>query len=219
MHQKRCWICGAGEFTGRLFSPKSGDLIVAADGGLVFLNQLSVVPDYIVGDFDSLGYRPQGNAVASYPSEKDDTDMLLAVKYGLEHGCKTFLIYGSLGGRLSHTMANLQVLYDLYVQGCHGILIDTNSIVTMIRNESLTFAQPCEGMISLFAQHGTAEGVTIKNLKYCIEDALLSPAYPIGVSNEFIGHTAEVSVKHGTLLAIWESQLSDFDLMQFEAMP
>ncbi len=218
MHQKRCWICGAGDFTERLFSPNPGDLVVAADGGLDYCKQRSIVPDYIVGDFDSLGYCPQGDAVASYPSEKDDTDMLLAVKYGLEHGCKTFILYGSLGGRLSHTMANLQVLYDLSRQGCHGVLIDENSIVTMVRNESLIFAQSCEGMLSLFAQNGAAEGVTIKGLKYCVEEAVIFPAYPIGVSNEFIGQTAEVSVRKGTLLAIWESSASNFDWMQFDAI-
>ena len=211
-----CWICGAGDFTARLFSPKSGDLIIAADGGLAYLKERTLKPDYIVGDFDSLGYEPEGDCVAAYPPEKDDTDMLLAVKYGLARGYRDFCIYGGLGGRLSHTMANLQVLNFLRNQGCHAILIDGGSIMTMIHNETLHFDADCKGILSVFAQNEDARGVTIENLKYCIENEELSAEYPLGVSNEFIGKAGRITVEDGTLLIIWESKKSDFNKWHFE---
>lgn len=215
MNRRRCWVCGAGDFTSRLLTPRRDDLVVAADGGLAHLKELRILPQYILGDFDSLGYQPEGENVASYPAEKDDTDMLLAAKYGLEHGYETFVFYGSLGGRLSHTIANLQLLRYLCNQGCHGFLVDGNSIVTMLRNERMTISASGAGMLSVFAQGGNAEGVTIRNLKYNVEDALLSPGYALGVSNEFVGEEAEIAVKDGALLVIWEDETSDFRKIHF----
>lgn len=218
MNRRKCWICGAGDFTSRLLAPRSGELVVAADGGLAHLKRLRILPQHILGDFDSLGYRPAGENVEGFPPEKDDTDMLMAVKYGLRQGCGTFLLYGGLGGRLSHTMANLQVLRFLCSQGCHGILVGEDSIITMIQNETVTFREPCRGMLSVFSQGGTAEGVTIQNLKYTVQDACLTPDYPLGVSNEFIGEEAEISVRHGTLLLVWEDAASDFAQMRFRPL-
>ena len=218
MDRRRCWVCGAGDFSSRLLVPQRDDLVVAADGGLAHLKQMHILPQHILGDFDSLGFQPEGRDVAAYPPEKDDTDMLLAVKYGLESGYDTFLLYGSLGGRLSHTVANLQVLRFLCEQGCHGFLVDGGSIVTMIRNESVAFSASCAGMLSVFAQGGAAEGVTIRNLKYNVEDARLTPDYALGVSNEFVGEEAEITVRDGALLLIWEDETSDFSKLHFHAL-
>ena len=192
---------------------------MAADGGLAYLEQLHVLPDYIVGDFDSLGYQPQGDCVAVYPVEKDDTDLLLAVKYGLRAGIQTFRIYGGLGGRVSHTMANIQVLQFLSSQGCHGVLVDGSSILTAIHQERLIVEDSARGMLSLFALGGAAAHVTIRNLKYCVEDVRLTPDYPLGVSNEFIGKEAEISVQDGTLLVVWEHEASDFEKLHFDKLP
>lgn len=215
MAHKRCWICGAGEFTSRLLLPGSEDLVVAADGGLEYLRKLKIKPHFCLGDFDSLGYRPEGENVAAYPPEKDDTDMLLAVKYGLARGCDLFYIYGGLGGRLSHTLANLQVLRYLCEQGCHGFLADEASIVTLVENGTVQFDASCAGMLSVFAFGGAARGVGIRGLKYTVEDVQLSPDYPLGVSNEFIGAAASVSVKAGALALVWEHEDADFEKITF----
>lgn len=215
MAHKRCWICGAGDFTSRLLLPAPDDLVVAADGGLAALMKLNIKPAFCLGDFDSLGYRPVGENVLAYPPEKDDTDMLLAVKYGLSHGCDLFYIYGGLGGRLSHTLANLQVLRYLCEKNCHGFLIDEASAVILAHNETVRFDASCAGMLSVFAFGGAAQGVTIENLKYTVEDARLSTDYPIGVSNEFIGAAASISVQNGTLALVWEHTKADFEKISF----
>lgn len=215
--QRKCWICGAGEFTARLFSPAQEDLVIAADGGLAYLKELQITPDFILGDFDSLGYQPVGDAVRSYPPEKDDTDMLLAVKYGLSQGCDTFYIYGGLGGRLSHTVANLQVLRFLCEQNCHGILVDEKTVLTVIDKESICFSAGAKGYLSVFSQGETASGVTIRHMKYNVENACLTGNYPLGTSNEFVGDTAEISVRDGVLLLVWEDEESDFRKISFQA--
>ena len=83
-------------------------LVIAADGGLRHLEAQGLTADLIVGDFDSLGRVPEGDNILRHPVEKDDTDMLLAVRTGLDRGYRVFVLYGGLGGRLDHTYANLQ---------------------------------------------------------------------------------------------------------------
>ena len=192
-------------------------LIACADGGLRHARALGLHPDFMISDCDSLP-EVEGTEIIRLKPEKDDTDMMLAVKYGLENGCGSFLIHGGLGGRLSHTMANLQVLRFLCQRGCRGLLIDGGSIVTMIQNERLCFAQTCEGMLSVFAQGGAALGVSIRGLKYPLEDGTLMPDYPLGTSNEFCGEDAQVEVRDGALLLVWESTQSDFSLMRWQTL-
>lgn len=104
---KTCHIFCAAEFEGLLERPAPGDWILAADGGLRHLQALALEPTGILGDFDSLGYTPQGPQVDRFPVEKDDTDSMLAVKAGLRAGFRRFLLYGALDGpRLDHTVAN-----------------------------------------------------------------------------------------------------------------
>ena len=217
-NRRNCWVCGAGDFTERLLTPQPGDLVVAADGGLTHLKKLHILPQHILGDFDSLGYAPEGENVALYPAEKDDTDMLLAVKYGLQNGYNNFLLYGGLGGRLSHSLANIQVLRYLCTQGCHGFLVDGSSVITVIENERVEISDAAQGILSVFALGGNAEGVTIRELRYTVENGRLTSDYPLGVSNEFTGNGAFIEAKNGVLLLVWEDGASDFRRIRFSPL-
>ena len=105
----KCIIFCAAEFHGLIAPLSSDDYIIAADGGLAHVENASITPNAILGDFDSLGYTPTGSTV--FPVEKDDTDAMLAVRKGLELGYQEFYLYGSLDGpRLDHTVANFQTL-------------------------------------------------------------------------------------------------------------
>ena len=105
--------CGPGEI---LVPDRERTLVIAADGGLRYLEEQAITPDLVVGDFDSLGRVPEGGNILRHPVEKDDTDTMLAVKLGLAQGCDTFLLYGCTGGRPDHTYANYQTLGYLYVE-------------------------------------------------------------------------------------------------------
>lgn len=179
-------------------------LVIAADRGLVHLEKRGVVPHLIVGDFDSLGRIPQGEHIIRHPVEKDDTDMMLAVKTGLEQGCRRFLLYGGLGGRLDHTYSNLQTLVYLARHGASGWLLGQGMAVTALRNGRLDFAPSRSGSLSVFCPDGEARGVTLTGLYYPLHDAVLTSAFPLGVSNQFTGQAASVSVEDGTLLLMWE---------------
>ena len=199
-----CYIFGALNTEIVDFNPQENDLIIAADGGYSTLKKLNIKPDLVVGDFDSLGEAPKDETVIKHPIKKDDTDTLLAVKIGLEKGYKTFVIYGAVGGRLDHTVATIQTATFVAENGGIAYIYDGNHTVTTIKNSSINFKANAKGYISIFALSGVAKGVTIKGLLYELNDAEITPSFPIGVSNEFISKESEISVKDGILTIIFE---------------
>ena len=200
---RECVIFCAAECDGlaRPIGPES--FVIAADGGLRHTEKLGIAPDAVLGDFDSLGFCPEGANV--FPVEKDDTDAMLAVRLGLERGCEEFLLYGSLDGpRLDHTVANFQTLQFLADHGAAGYLIGNTTMVTVVKNGKITFPAGLSGTISVFCMGPDAVGVTEKGLFYGLENGTLSSGFPLGVSNHFTGEAAEISVKNGSLLVLWE---------------
>ena len=198
-----CLIFCAGGFDGLIEPVQPGDYLLAADGGLRHLQALSLTPNGIIGDFDSLGYVPRQATV--FPVEKDDTDSMLAVRQGLQMGFDRFLLYGSLDGpRLDHTVANFQTLQFLADRDAEGWLIGNSYIATVVKNGSLLFDSNAEGIFSVFCLGADAQGVTIQGAKYTLEQGALSAGFPLGVSNHFIGEQAEISVEQGSLLVLYD---------------
>lgn len=201
---KICYIVGAGEIEGCTFEPDLDDFVIAADGGYLFLEQEGIAIDLIVGDFDSLGQVPVHDKVMEFPAEKDDTDMMIAIKEGITRGYEEFIIYGGLGGRLSHSLGNIQLLSYLSHQGMRGYLRNKNSQVTVITNGNLAIAKGKKGYLSIFALEGEAKGVTLKGLKYPLERYMLTSQVPLGISNEFMNQDAEIIVEDGSLCIVFE---------------
>ena len=204
MKKEICYIVGAGECSRLLLHPNENDMVIAVDGGYEYLKETRI--DLVVGDFDSLSYVPMHSKVMQLKPEKDDTDMLVAIKEGLKEGYQTFYIYGGTGGRISHTIANIQCLAYLAERGARGFLVDESEIVTLIQKESISFPASYKGYFSVFAYGEEAKGVTLEGLKYLLKDAVLTNRFPLGVSNEFIGQKAKVSVEEGALLIVYERQ-------------
>jgi thiamine pyrophosphokinase len=201
--EKRCVMFCAGGFDELLAPVEPDDYVIAADGGFLHTQRLGLTPQVILGDFDSLGYVPEG--AIRYPVEKDDTDAMLAIRLGLQAGCREFWLYGSLDGpRLDHTLANLQALAFLLDHNAVGYLIGCREIATAMGRETLSFPQKQEGLLSVFALGGAASGVSIQGLQYALADGALSPSFPLGVSNHFVGRPAHIRVTCGTLTLIWD---------------
>lgn len=200
-----CILVGAGDFDGLIAPLAPDDYVIAADGGLNHIKKLGITPNAVLGDFDSLGFVPEGAAV--FPVEKDDTDTMLAVKHGLEKGYRRFLIYGGMDGRrLDHTVANLQTLGYLASHDAYGFLVGRDYIACALKNAALTFPAETRGDFSCFCLGETVQGLTIENLYYQAEQISLQPDFPLGVSNHFIGKEARVAVQSGILLAMWQTQ-------------
>ena len=200
---KECVIFCSAECDGLARPIGPSAFVIAADGGLRHTERLGITPDAVLGDFDSLGYTPEGANV--FPVEKDDTDAMMAVRLGLRQGCAEFLLYGSLDGpRLDHTVANFQTLQFLADHGAAGYLIGNTTMATVVKNGKITFPAGLSGTISVFCMGADAGGVTETGLFYGLKDATLTSGFPLGVSNHFTGEDAEISVKNGSLLVLWE---------------
>lgn len=207
-----CIVISAGDFTLCEIVKKEEDICIAVDGGYLYCKMLGLEPDLVIGDMDSLEeetWKEVEELGARYPervivlpAEKNDTDTLAALRLGLEKGYREFHIYGAMGGRLEHTIANIQCLSFLKNQGARGYLMEADSMLTVIRDETVGFRPSMEGFLSLFALGERAEGITITGMKYLLDRAVLTNDFPIGISNEFIGQGAQVTVERGMLLVI-----------------
>ena len=203
MTMGKCIIFCAAGFDGLAQPIANDDFVIAADGGLVHTRQLGITPNEILGDFDSLGFTPEGANV--FPVEKDDTDAMLAVRRGLTLGYREFVLYGSLDGpRLDHTVANFQTLQFLADNHAAGYLVGSTYLVTVVKDGSLFFPAGMEGTVSVFCLGKDAEGVTLEGLYYPLEKGTLTAGFPLGVSNHFTGKKAAITVENGSLLVLWD---------------
>ena len=203
---KRCFIFAAGTFFGLRERPQEGDFVIAADAGYRICRELGIVPDLLLGDFDSMDQPADFPNVHRSPVEKDDTDTMLAVKTALEQACDAIYIYGGTGGkRLDHTLANLQTLWYIRRQGARGYLYDDDFVWTVIENESLLIEKTVEwGLFSAFCLGDRAEGIDETGFQYSLENAALTADFPLGVSNHIMEPTATVTVRNGALAIGWE---------------
>ena len=198
--EKLCVIFGAGEVHSPRKRFNKDDLIIAADGGYAAVIAAGLEPNVVIGDFDSSEAPPSAAHVIKLNRDKDDTDMLAAVKLGLRRGYRTFVLYGGTGGRPDHTFANIATLAYLNAYDARGFLIDKDAVATVITDSSFTLPKTARGIVSAFAYGGTASGVTYKNLSYILDNVELSPDFPLGVSNATTDKPAKISVKEGSLL-------------------
>lgn len=208
-----CYIISAGDCEKINIDKKGNDLIIAADAGMNYCRRDNIVPDIIIGDFDSLGCIPDADNVITLPVEKDDTDTSFAVKYAMEKGYKTFVIFGATGGkRQDHTFANIALLSFISKNGGIGFLVSGDTTITAVTEAKLSFPASLTGDISVFSFDTVSQGVTETGLYYNFTDAIVENSVVTGVSNSFTGKESSVSVRKGTLIVYFSGKFSDCTL-------
>ena len=191
----------------RAYAPREGDYVLCADGGWRLARRLGVKPAWVIGDFDS-SEEPTDERTLRVPVEKDDTDTLLCLKRGLALGFDDFLIVGGFGGRLDHTLANLQALHYAARRRARAVMYDGETWATAVADGAIAVPADVLGpdarrvKLSVFALSDACRGVTLRGTKYALEGGTLTNAFPLGVSNEFAGDRAEIAVERGALLAV-----------------
>ncbi len=192
------------------------DKLIACDKGLEHCQSVGVVPDIVIGDFDSA----EKDVVAEYrdlaevnflelPAEKDVTDTEFAVDYVLEEmdGEDTqVLILGATGTRLDHTMANVGLLKKFAAKGIRAWIADEHNVVGMLAGcESSQDVSRIEGFdfVSFLPFEGAVEGVTLEGFKYSGEGIVLKSGESLGVSNEFTCERGHIHFANGYLLMIY----------------
>ncbi len=197
-----CFIFGALPVAQLNIKPTNKDFIIAADKGYLTTRKFKIEPNLIIGDFDSLGFIPDTDNTTVLPIRKDDTDVGYAIKTAIEKGYTKIIIYGALGEKIDHTLANIQLCAYCADNNINAIFISGNCRMTAIKNKTAVFKN-AQGRMSVFCIGGCAHGVTLKGMLYPLENADMLPTYPLGVSNEFCCHTSEVSISDGTLVIFW----------------
>lgn len=204
-----CALVGATDFNAQHFASQRFDFVIAADRGYASLTDAGFVPDVVVGDFDSLGYVPQGDDVERFPSEKDESDMELAVRRACEAGCDTLLFYGALGGRLDHTIANVQLMVGCARRGLSVAGIGDSFALVVLDGRgrrrlhfsafdpAILYGGEYGRFASVFAYGGTVRDVVETGLKYELGGAEMPDDTSLGLSNEFTGDPAVIAIGSG----------------------
>lgn len=181
--------------------------IVCCDGGARHLRNLSVIPDVLLGDFDSISEEDlkycKENSVETikYPVKKDKTDTEIAVEYVISKKCDSCTIIGGFGNRADHTLANILLLIKMLKKGVLGTIIDEKNSINVIQDK--TRIEKIENhIISLIPITEEVRGITTKGLLYPLNNATIMPGDTRGISNEFSADMAEIDIKSGMLLII-----------------
>ena len=198
--KNRCVIVGSMDVDPRIQDYLEDSFVIAADGGLLSLDKNNITPDLIIGDFDSLGFEPEGDNVIKHPVKKDDTDMMLAVKKAIDLGYKEIIVFGGCGGRLDHTLANVNTMvYALEKDANISILDSENDLY--ITDDDIKLSHRDKDNFSLFAIEEKAV-VDIEGAEYSGSGIVISNNTTLGVSNSFVEDEVSINVVDGIVLII-----------------
>lgn len=204
---KKCYIFAGGNFDGFFDQVKDNDYIIGADKGYTYIEKIGLKPNLIIGDFDSANKPDFENKIVLKP-EKDETDLYAAINIGLEKGYKKFIVYGALGGRLSHTIANIKIIEEFKKKGIDIVLKSKNQKVFVINKNFIEKKQIENTYISIFSLTDKIENLNLINLKYQLKNFALKNDMHLGVSNEPIGKEFKIEFDKGMLLVIYENKNS-----------
>jgi len=212
---RRCVIVGGaeiGDYDRMRGYLRDDDYVIYCDSGISHMAGLGARPSLIVGDFDSHKDPEMDIETITLPVAKDDTDTVYAAREGIRRGFRDHLLLGVTGARLDHTLVNIYILTMLLNNGCRGMIADDWSETELISSHTGEDGAEVPGTasvssdypyFSLVAMEGSAKGVTIKNAKFCIDDAVIGPDYQYATSNEVLpGRQAQITVRDGRLLLI-----------------
>lgn len=197
-----CIVIGSMNVTRKIIK-EEGDFLVAADKGYLNCLKQNLDVDLLIGDFDSLKIIPNNIETVRLNKIKDDTDTFDAIKEGISRGYKSFKIYGVIGGRFEHSFANLSILLYLVNRGYDAKIYSNKKTYILLKNGDLALKKKKRGYLSVFSITDKCYGVTLKNLKYELNNKTLYKDIPLGIDNEYINQEPFISVKEGTLLIIY----------------
>ncbi len=191
---KKCVIFAASQDNVDNIKLCGDEFVICADAGFLVAKRQGIKPDIVLGDFDSFDKTQLDDTLSvTFPKRKDDTDLMLAIKYGMQCDCTDFTIYGALGGkRLDHTVAAFSTLSFLADNSLSGKLVSGKTCVTLL-SKGEHIIENSGGYLSLFPYGCDCINVTLDGTEYDGE-VMLTASFPIGVSNEFKQHNAKITV-------------------------
>ncbi len=192
------------------------DFIICADAGINLCTDAGFSPNVIIGDFDSFpetktsNYNNYNNCKKiRYPSRKDDTDSMLAIKYCIEKGYTDLIIFGGLGARTDHTIANIQALLFALEHGANAKLVSRDCEISLLAGGKYCFEKSdYDEYFSIFSFSPAVTGLNLLGFEYSGSNINLSQDFPLGISNEIKCNRAYLSFENGLLLVIRQRKIN-----------
>ena len=185
------------------------DYIIASDKGLEILDKYNIIPNYIIGDFDSIDRKVLNKyinnkdiIIKELNPEKDYTDTHMALKLAIELKSTDITIIGAIGTRTDHTIANIHILKETLDNNIECKIIDSRNEIQLLNKRTILKLDDNYKYISLIPLTTEVKGITLQGFKYSLEDDTLEIGHSIGVSNEQIEEYAEIDLKQGILVLI-----------------
>lgn len=197
------------EFLQTLLSKEKYSIIIAADRGLLALDILSIKPDYILGDFDSVPldvlakYKGKTIPIDIYPSMKDKTDTHIAFEKALSLNPSIIDLVGATGSRMDHTISNIDLLMLALNQGVSARILDSNNKIYLKKDSFSIYKEGQHGdFISLLSFSFQVNGLKLHGFRYPLDGITLEAGSSLGVSNELVSEEGRVEFDDGVLLVL-----------------
>ena len=196
------------DYIKNIINKNNYDYIVCADGGANHSYNMGIIPDYIIGDLDSIYneiiefYKLKDVKFEKFPSKKDETDTEICVYLASKLNAKEIDFIGALGGRLDHMIANINLLYYVRNKGIYTKIISEYEDIHIAINEEITINGNIGDTISVIPLNGDAKGVTLENLAYPLNNYDMKFYLPLGISNVMLDEKCSVKVEQGSLIII-----------------
>ncbi len=207
-------IISGGEIDKRLLKKyckkDDGQNIIAVDRGLEALYHLNIIPNYVVGDFDSISKEVLQHYQAkpqitfhTYNSEKDNTDTEIAIQLAMELESSSIIILGALGKRMDHSLANIHILKQALEAKIPCQIVDGYNKIYLIEDKHTLYKDKTYGKyVSLLPLTSKVEEITLKGFKYPLYKYCLTVGVSLGISNEIVEDIATIELKNGILIVI-----------------
>lgn len=181
------------------------EYVICADGGLEKAEKLGLTPNIIIGDLDSVNklvlkkYLDINIELIKYPSEKNYTDMELAIEHAIEKGFKNIILIGATGSRLDHTIANVMLIEKYYKNGIHIQVIDNNNIIQVV-DKSIEIMNKKDYFVSIVPITDSIEVVSLIGFKYPLNNVNVKRGSTLCISNQIIHEKGSIKLDKGIAL-------------------
>ena len=196
------------KLTKEIIERENYDYIIGADGGCNHLNNMGILPNYEIGDLDSIDeplikhYEAHDIIFKKFPTHKDQTDSEICVHLAKSLDATQIDFIGALGGRMDHALANIGFMYHVYEMGIEPRILTSEEEIFIVHNGKKTIKGRRGDTISIVALKKDALGVTLEKLEYPLDNARVTYLSPLGISNVMLEDECTITVEDGYLLVI-----------------
>ena len=181
--------------------------IICADSGARHLYAIGIIPQFIIGDMDSITpamldhFRERGSRIVKYPEAKDETDTQLALEYAISLAPDEIYVFGAFGTRIDHVLGNISLLILSAKKGIHTKLIDEWCEAFVVDRECVIDGEIGQ-TVSLLPISDAVTGINLDGFEYSLNDGVMETGRSYGISNRLTAARGVISVSTGCLLVI-----------------